>query len=285
MKLYRIRTRRGLLVAAAALSALFLTPFAARAQKLTPEELVAKHLASIGTKEARASVKSRLMAGGVVLTLRGGGVGQNTGLAVLFSEGKKSVIGMSFRNPTYPHDKFGYDGQNVTISYIKPGIRSEIGDFIKQRDQLLRLGLLGGALNTGWALEDLGDKDVKLEYAGTAKVEGKSAHKLRLTPKKGSDVKITLYFDEETFRHVRTEYEQLVSAREEQQVGAGRLGQAPVGGGGVDSPKEYQRELRLKLTEDFSDFKEIGKLTLPHTYKISLDMDRNQRGKYQADWL
>lgn len=282
MKLHRTYARRGLL--AAALSALFLTPFAARAQKMTPEELVAKHLASIGTAEARASVKSRLMAGRVALTLRSG-VGQNTGLAVLFSEGKKSVIGMSFKNPNYPHDKFGYDGQNVTISYVKPGIRSEIGDFIKQRDQLLKLGLMGGVLSSGWALQALDENDAKLEYAGTAKVEGKSAHKLRLIPRKGSDVKITLYFDQENFRHLRTEYEQLVSAREEQLVGGGRLGQSPQGGGGVDASKEFQRELRLKMVEDFSDFREVGGLTLPQTYKITLDLDRNQRGKYQAEWL
>jgi hypothetical protein len=283
MKSYRTYARRGLL-AAAALTALFLTPFAARAQKMTPEELVAKHLASVGTAEARAAVKSRLMAGRVVLTLRSG-TGQNTGLAVLFSQGKKSVIGMSFSNPKYPHDKFGYNGQNVTISYIQPGVRSELGDFIQQREQLIKLGLLGGALSSNWALAGALDESVaKLEYAGTGKVDGKPAHKLRYNPRKGSDLKITLFFDQETFRHVRTEYEQVVSGRAAVTPGGGLRGQAPQGAPGVDASKEFQRELRLKMVEEFSDFKEVGGLTLPHTYEISLDLDRQLGGKYQAEW-
>ncbi|MBV8858876.1 MAG: hypothetical protein JOZ02_18235 [Acidobacteria bacterium] len=288
MKFYRTYARRGLL--AAAFSLLALTPFTARAQKMTPEELVAKHLAAVGTSEARAAVKSRLMAGRVTVTLRGGGSGQNTGLSLLFSKGDKSVIAMSFRNPNYPQDKFGFDGQNVTISYVKPGIRSEIGDFIKQRDQLLRLGLMGGVLSTGWVLASPDLKGGKLEFAGTGKVNDKPVYKLRYTPRKGSDLKITLFFDQETFRHVRTEYEQVVSARTgpAAAVVSGsptRPGQAPQTASASDASKEFQRELRLKMFEEFSDFKEVGGLTLPQTYKIILDLDRQQGGKFQADWL
>lgn len=289
MKFYRTYARRGLL--AAAFSLLVLSPFTARAQKMTPEELVAKHLASVGTGEARAAVKSRLMQGRVTVTLRGGGSGQNTGLSLLFSKGDKSVIAMSFRNPNYPQDKFGFDGQNVTISYIKPGIRSEIGDFVKQRDQLLKQGLMGGVLSTGWVLASPDFKSGKLEFAGTGKVNDKPAYKLRYTPRKGSDLKITLFFDQETFRHVRTEYEQLVSARTggvaAQALGgsASGPGQAPQTASASDASKEFQRELRLKMFEDFSDFKEVGGLTLPQTYKITLDIDRQLGGKFQADWL
>ena len=266
MKLYRTNNW-GRLAAFAALAALLLTPLTASAQKLKPEELVAKHLQSIGTAEARAAVKSRLMGGPVAFTLRSG-VGQNTGLALLFSEGDKSAIAMNFANPKYPHDKFGFDGQKVSISYIQPGVRSEFGDFIKQREQVIKLGLMGGVLSTNWALNGLDEKVAKLEYGGITKIDGKPVHKLRFNPRKGSDLKITLYFDQENFRHLRTEYEQLISNQM----------------GGVDTPREFQRELRLRMIEDFSDFKEVGGLTLPHTYEIKLDLDRQQRGKYQAEW-
>jgi hypothetical protein len=189
---------------------------------------------------------------------------------------------MSFQNPKYPHDKFGFDGQNVTISYIQPGIRSEPGDFVRQRDQLLKLGLMGGVLSTNWALGAIDEGVAKLEYAGTGKVEGRPAHKLRFNPRKGSDVKITPYFEAETFRHVRTEYEQVISGRAVQ--GPTNTGPSPAAGGGADSSKEFQRELRLKVAEDFSDFKEVGGLTLPHTYMITLDLDRQLGGKYKAEW-
>jgi hypothetical protein len=281
MKSYRTYARLGLL-AAASLAAVLLAPSAARAQqKMTAEELVAKHLASVGTREALAANKSRLMQGQVTVTLKSGGSGQNTGLSVLFSKGHKSVIAMSFRNPNYPQDKFGFDGQNVSISYIKPGIRSEIGDYIKQREQLMKQGLMGGVLSTNWALASLDEADAKVEFNGTDKLDGKPVYKLRYLPKKGSDIKITMFFDQETFHHVRTEYQQMVSARTAQTLGAGRTPNSS----GVDASKEFQRELRLKMVEDFSDFKEVGGLTLPQTYKISLDLERNQGGRFQADWV
>jgi hypothetical protein len=71
MKLYRTYMRVGLLTVTP-LAALLLSPFAARAQKMTAGELVAKHLAAIGTSEARAAVKSRIMGGRVVFTIRSG---------------------------------------------------------------------------------------------------------------------------------------------------------------------------------------------------------------------
>jgi hypothetical protein len=65
----------------------------------------------------------------------------------------------------------------------------------------------------------------------------------------------TLYFDAETFRHVRTEYEYKIE---------GRIGTSST------DVRSSSRTERYHLTEDFSDFKTAGKLVLPFTYKINV---------------
>jgi hypothetical protein len=236
--------------------------------KLTAEEVVARHLKSIGTPEDLAAVKTRIMAGTSLFTARSPGTGQNSGLAILFSEGNKSVVAMTFANPSYPHEKFGYDGVNLVISHIKPGTRSTLGDFIFRRTNIFKEGLVGGTLSSAWPLFDLDRDKARLEYGGTKKLDGREAYVLRYNSRRGSDLKINLYFDAETFQHVRTEYSQTV---------------APQMGATPDASKEGQRELHYELEEQFSDYRPEGKLMLPHTYKIKLMMERTTN-TYIADW-
>lgn len=248
-------------------------------EKLTASDVLARHLRSIASPEDLASVKTRVIAGTSLFTLRSPGSGQNSGLSILFSEANKSVVAMNFQNADYPHEKFGYDGEKLVVSYLRPGQRSTLGDFVFQRGAIFKDGLIGGTLCSAWPLLNLDTSKVKLEYAGTKKVEGRLAHVLRYVPKKGSDLKISLFFDAETFQHVRTEYRQTVSA----QMGASSPSVGGIGGG-VDAPKEQQRELHYELDENFSDYKQEGKLMLPHTYKVKLKLERRQGGTYLADW-
>lgn len=238
-------------------------------EKITVEEVIARHLKSIGTPEDLASAKTRIVAGTSLYTARSPGSGQNSGLSILFSEGNKSVIAMTFVNPEYPHEKFGFDGESMAISYIKPGFRSTLGDFIFRRTGIFKEGLVGGTLTTAWLLLNWTKDKGRLEYGGSKKINDRETYVLKYTPRKGSDLKISLYFDAETFRHVRSEYEQVVSAQ---------MSSAP------DADKLGQRELHYKLEEQFSDFKQEGKLTLPHTYKIRLMMERNPGATFLADW-
>ncbi len=237
-------------------------------EKLTAEEVVARHLKSIGAPEDLAAVKTRIAAGTSLYTARSPGSGQNSGLSILFSEGNKSVIAMTFANPAYPHEKFGYDGANLVISYVKPGLRSTLGDFIFRRTSIFKDGLMGGTLSTAWPLLNWSNDKGRLEYGGTKKIDGRETYVLKYTPRKGSDFKISLYFDAQTFQHLRTQYAQTVSAQ---------TGATP------DADKSGQRELHYELEERFSDFKQEGKLTLPHTYKIKLMMERTNN-TYLADW-
>lgn len=258
-------------------------------EKLTAEEVVARHLKSIGAPEDLASIKTRVGAGTSTYNLRSPGTGQNTGAAVLFSEANKSVIAMSFPTAVdYPAEKFGYDGDKLVVSYIKPGARSTLGDFVFQRAGIYKEGVFGGTLSTSWALLNLDPAKVKLEYGGIKKIDGRETHVIRYVPRKGSDLKITLFFDAETFQHVRTEYRQVVAAQMGSSTSAmgSRPGTAGPSGGtsAVDAPKEQQRDLHYDLDEIFSDFKQEGKLTLPHSYKIKLRLEKRSAQTYEADW-
>jgi len=236
--------------------------------RLKPEELIAKHLQSIGTATARASVATRIIAGTSQVIFRTPPPGQATGRAVMASEGNKSLIGMSFQSPVYPREELGFNGNSFIAAYVTPGIRSSLGGFLMTHDLIFKQGLMGGTLSSAWPLLDLNARGPQLEYAGTRKVGNRTLHELKYLPRGGSDLQIKLFFDQETFTHVRTEYERVIAA--------------PTGDRAYANVQE--REVRYKMVEEFSDFKKEGELTLPHTYKINLAVD-SQNGTFLADWM
>ena len=267
--------RRGVRAALACLLALVAaaatatpTRRARAADKLKPEEIVAKHLEAVGAQLTRESITSRIIAGGVVASFRAPSVGQVPGRAVLFSHGEKNAVGMVFDGvPNYPHDKFGFDGDDVSTSFIRPGQRSTLGDFLITNKSVVRQGLMGGVLSQAWPLWDLESKKPKLESGGTKKVGDRPAYVLKYLPRGGSDLSISLYFDAETFQHVRTEYTRTLAAQ---------MGVNP-------EASARQRESRYRMVEDFSDFRKEGGLMLPHTYKLMLEGSL-PAGSYKMDW-
>ena len=240
---------------------------AANGQKLKAEEIVAKHLEAMGGAETLQSVSSRITNGTVVVTFMEPGTGQLGGRVVLASEGPKNVVAMVFDNATnYPHEKMGFDGRDVSGSYARPGIRSTLGDFLLTHKGIIKYGIWGGALSQAWPLLDVRKSKIKLEAGGTKKIGDRLTQQLKLQPS-GADVRVTLFFDAETFQHVRTEYQRLIVAQ---------MGSNP-------ETSASQSETRYKLVEDFGDFRKEGGLTLPHTYKIYLEV-LGRNGSFKADW-
>lgn len=237
---------------------IFLSANSLVAQKMNPEEIIAKHLDSIGVKEKRSAVKNQLIVGDVQFTAIGSAVPVN-GKVVIFSAGEKSVWGMNLNSNDYPLDRFGYNGKDTRVGYIRPGVRSTLGGFILNYTELLREGMMGGALTSSWALLDTGLRRPKLSYDGTKKIGDKETYVLSYTPKGSSDLSIKMYFDAKTYQHLRTEYNRVISARQ---------------GSTIDN-SAGQGDDRFKLVEDFSDFKKAGTLTLPTTYTISYDSTTN----------
>lgn len=231
-------------------------------QKMKPEEVVAKHLASIGTPEDLAAAKTRIMVGDVKARLKlSSTMREVTGPAQFASDGNKVLLALVFNSTNYPYEKAAYDGQKLTVAGLPTGGRSSLASFLVSQDVIFKSGLIGGAISSAWPLLNLDPEKGKLSYAGTDKIDGRLVHELKYQPRK-SDLKISLFFDAETFRHVRSEYEYTVSAR---------MGARP-SSTVLNSPTDTgsQTLTRYKLTEDFSNFQPTGKLTLPRTYKIEL---------------
>jgi hypothetical protein len=236
-------------------------------EKLKPEEVVSKHLAAIGADESRSSVKSRVIVGTAKFSYRVNRVGQTEGNAVMASDSIRSLIGMTFPEADYPHERLGFDGKNFTTGYVRPGIRTVLGDFLYSHNEVFKEGLIGGALNQSWPLLDVSDKSPKLSSEGTQKVNGREAYVLGYVPRKGSDFEIKLFFDSETFQHVRSQYVQVISAQ---------MGKT------IDTSSR-QRSTRYQIIEEFADFKKESGLVLPHTYKLQLTIE-NQGGTSQFNW-
>lgn len=237
------------------------------AQKMKAEDVLAKHLESIGTAEARADIKSQIAVGDVLVTFVSQKNQTAQGRVVLASEGAKNFLGMNLNAADYPLEKFSYDGKKTKVAFVRTNVRSILGNFILSNDLLLEESLLGGTLATSWTLANTANNKAKISFDGAKKIDGKEAYVLSYTPKGGGDIDIKLYFDKETFRHIRTEYK--------------RTSSAPIGRTIDESAR--QSESRLKIVENFSDFKVEKGLTLPHGYSLNYSIT-GQNGTNEIEW-
>ena len=237
-------------------------------KKLTADELIAAHLDSIGTAEARAAFKSVVAQGAVTSTIRIGGGGTVKGGAVMASQGPMSLMGLIFGGQDAANEKMAFNGQKLTLGELRPGIRTRFGGFLLTHDVLFKEGLLGGTLSTAWPFFDMNGRKPKIRYLGTKNFKDRKAYVLGYEARSGGNLEIKVYFDAQTFQHIRTEYQQEFMAAT------------------VSNPEDAakQKGTILKLTEDFSDFRQESKLMLPHTYKIQLTFDTTNNPLLQ-DWV
>ena len=245
--------------------------------KLKPEELVAKHLESIGTAEARARVNGTQIKGTGSVSVRLCGEGQIEGQVLMASTDAANLINMNFGVEAYPQEALRFDGKKFATSQLKPGSRTCLAQFFLENEVLFKEGLVGGVLSESWPLLNVAERNPKLEYSGLKKIGDKQMHALKYTPRKGSDVKIVLYFEPENFRHVRTDYSRTVYASEQRRIAGG--------GAGLPPPQNQQASpTRIEAYEEFADFKEESGLTVPHTYKFHLAIQSEVRPAV-VDWV
>src|SRR6266496_2974224 len=157
--------------------------------------------------------------------------------------------------------------QIIVDQDLVAGTRSVLGSFLMTHSLIFKQGLMGGTLSSAWPLLDLSSHKADLEYAGTKTIENHLLHEVKYSPRGGSDLQIKMFFDQESFQHVRTEYNRVIPA--------------PTGDRSYVAGAET--EIRYKMIEEFSDFRKEGGLTLPHTYKIGLTTD-TKNGSFSADW-
>jgi hypothetical protein len=234
--------------------------------KLTPEELVNRHLQSIGPAEAIQKVQNRALNGTLVATSLLSRAGTMAGKASMLSKGPKTRIGLAIDVPDYPSEQFTFDGSRTAAGSSIPGVQAPLSDFVHLNGILMREGLIGGVLTTAWPLLDLPARKPLLSYGGLKKVDGKEYHLLKYKPNKGAmAANVTLFFDTETFRHVRTQYN------------------VEVGGGTSSGMGNTAGLVRVQVVEEFGDFKEKDGLRLPYSYTIRYAGDTSGR-TLMATW-
>jgi len=251
-------------------------PVGAKDEKIKVEDLIAKHLASIGTPEALAAVRSRVTSGTVQLIFRLGNQGQLDGKSNILSEGRLVRIGMNFAARQYAMEQLAYDGEKVTAGQIEPGRRSQLSAFVYQHDVLLEEGLLGGTITTAWALLDTAGRKPKVSFSGLKKIEGKQLYELKYKARKGQgDLQVSLYFEPETFRHVASQY-RLSQPPPMTAAPTGSPGMEPTGSGRL-------KDTIYTIVEQFGDFKAVDSLTLPHSCKMVFTIE-GQEQTFLTEW-
>ena len=256
---------------------------------MTAEQVIAEHVQSIGSPEALASLKTLAFVGTTSVDFIQGMYGKMNGQSMMVSDGKKVSIVLKFGDINYPGEYFAYDGNEVSVGHINPLQRSPVADFIFQHNGIMKDGLLGGVLSRAWPLLNFQEDQAWLKY-DDVKIDDRHLHEIEYKPKKSlRDVKIKLYFDWETFHHVRTEYR--VRVRDDMSAspgGAGsRTGSFERGGTVDDGFRALSQGLPdsiYVLVEKFDDFKKIGAMTFPHSYTIDYSVE-GQGHTFIGKWI
>lgn len=229
------------------------------AQDLKTEEIIARHIESLGKKERRADLSTLMAVGTSQFEARSPAV-KGGGKAIVVSNPTNLFFVISLNSREYPFEKVGYFEGKMSLPFINAGNRSLLGVFLNEHEKLLSDGLFGGSMSMRWALLNTAKTNPRIKSAGTKKIDGRKMYVLDYLPAGlgSSDFTVRLFLDAETFNHVRSEY------RREVVRGQGTFGQA-----------NQQANAMITLTEDFGDHKAVDGLTLPHTYRVKFSSNSN----------
>lgn len=235
--------------------------------KLKPEEMIARHLASIGTLEARNSRKTNIAEGKATVKFLVAGSGATAGRALFFSQDRKLRLLLEFNNiHQYLGEDIVFDGEKHAVGYTVTDSRSPFGEFLHTYNGIIQEGLLGSVLSTAWPLSDFQARRPKVQSKGLVKVGDQQLLQLDYQLKKGRDVTVSLYFDPETFRHVKTVYAVTVLAAM-----------------GSNLQDTSMRESYYKIEENFEAFRAVDGLTVPSRWNLRFSIDGRQ-SSVQWEW-
>lgn len=225
--------------------------------KLKPEDLVARHVESLGAPDAISSRQSNVVDGTSQVRFLVGGFGTQPGTALFFSKGNQYRLEMVFNNNQYRGENIVFDGRKFAVEFADTTNRSPLGEFLYTHNGLIKEGLLGSVLSTAWPLLSIKERQPRLQYGGLKKLDDREAHELEYRMRRGGgDVKIRLYFEPETYRHIKSVYTLKMSA--------------PIGTSVSDVG---QRETYYQLEETFGGFRSVEGLNLPGSWNIRFSID------------
>jgi hypothetical protein len=239
---------------------------AAAEEKLTAEQVLARHLASVAPANVLKTLEYLEVSGPV--ELRGTKSSTLNGTAQLFSEHTRVKLALKVATNDYHGEQFVADGQKVQIAQIAPGVRSGFGEIMFREPVIVGEGLMGGVLSAKWPLYDLANRNAKLEYLGLTSIDGRKVHQISYVPKKkDSQLEIRLFFDSNSFQHIRSIY-RLKTADFNPAEASGRYVQ----------PTEHH-DVIYEIQEDFKDFKQLGEFNFPLTEQIRFS------NEFSAPWI
>lgn len=208
---------------------------------LSSAEIISKHLAAVGGKEALLKFKSRIAIG----TARKDSETATRMAVVSEAPNRVSAI-YQFEDYNW---QMSYDGSK---SIFRPVLTRANAPVMHKYEDMLTTGTMFNSVSLYNALLEGEANGVKFEAKGTKKVRGRPAYLVTMKRPKHDDVR--LYFDTETFMWVRTEY------------GTVRLTKEM--GSFSNAVESKDQESTYDFYVETSDFKEIDGVKLPFRIEI-----------------
>jgi hypothetical protein len=260
---------------------LIATQINGQSKKLSPQEIITKHLASMGSLDDLSVAKRRMVIAGSEFFVRSGTTKAN-GRAVLASDGDNLALFSTFNLSDYRMERIGIFSDKLDIPFIVPGRRSPLGRWLIAYDRTVNDRIFGGSIFSTWLFLKPDTLWGKMETEGKKKVGDREAWVINYSPKQGlkAGSYIKLYFDTENFHHLRTVYKQMETERGFYDTGSkgSNIGST----GHMDDSAMANNQ--STLTENFEEFLDDNGLVLPRKYSINLQME-SAAGTAEYDWI
>ena len=205
--------------------------------KLTASEIINKHLAAVGGKEALARIKSRVAIGTATKD------SDTAAPMAVMSEAPNRVSAIyQFQGFNW---QLTYDGAK---SIVRPVLGRVSAPVMQKYEEMLATGTMFNSISLYNVLTQGDSDNAKFEAKGMKKVKGRPAYAVEM--RRGKD-KTLLYFDAETFMWLRTDY-----------------GSVSFTKGATTLVGNKDQEINYDFYVETSDFKEVDGVKLPFKFEI-----------------
>lgn len=223
---------------------IFISTAFAQDQKLTGDQIIDKHLAAVGGKEALAKIKSRIAIGTVKKE-------NDPGIKMAIMSEAPNRVSAVFVFGKYDW-QLTFDGNKAFVRPLFPRAMSQVQD--KYQD-MLSSGLMFNTISLYNLLTQGEASGAKFEAKGVKKIKDRVAYVVEVKRPQGGSAR--LYFDAETFMWVRTEYGKVGFSKPMQEFTNA-------------SVPHSEDEVSMDFYFENSDFRDVDGVKLPYKYELAI---------------